>query len=74
MSEEVYDEDRRIHWMIFTATVIGMALLAVFLINLLDVIRANHGQDEITRRERIDACRTVEHEVARTACIGNWGH
>lgn len=71
-TEDVYD--RRVHWMIFTATVIGMALLAAFLISMLDVIRDNHGQDEITRRARIEACEAVEHEVARTACIGNWGH
>lgn len=61
--------DRRIHWQIFIGSVIGMALLAAFAIATLNVVRANHRQDEISRRQRYEACRSLENEISRTFCL-----
>lgn len=65
-----YDiDDRRIHWMTFIGVLIGMAIIGVFLLRMLDVIEANHATDELSRRTRIEACRTVENEITRAVCI-----
>jgi hypothetical protein len=66
-------EDRRLHWMTFFGVIVGMALLAAFLLQMLATIRANHREDEVSRRAKYEACQSVENEITRTACITGLG-
>jgi hypothetical protein len=68
-----YDDDRRIHWMTFIGVLVGMVLIAVFLMGMLRTIDSNKVETELSRRTRIEACKSLEHEVTRTVCIGEWG-
>lgn len=66
-------EDRRIHWMTFFGVVVGMALLAAFLLQMLGTIRANHREDEVSRRAKYEACQSLENEITRSTCINGNG-
>lgn len=61
--------DRRIHWQIFIATLVGMVLVAVATIGLLQVIQASHREDEISQRARYQACLDIENDATRLVCI-----
>lgn len=66
-------DDRRLHWMTFIGVIVGMAILGTFLLQMLATIRANHREDEVSRRAKYEACQTVENEITRTACITGLG-
>lgn len=68
------DEERRLHWMYFMCTLIGMALLALVLIQVVATIRASHREDEISRRDKYVACQSIENELSRTVCLNGWGN
>jgi hypothetical protein len=61
--------DRRIHWQIFIATLVGLVLLAGVVLGLLQTIRASHREDEISRRARYEACLSIENDATRAVCI-----
>lgn len=60
------------NWLIFFATLVGMALLAgVVVVGLLN-LRVNHLDDGKTRRVKYEACRSIENEASRVVCINRW--
>lgn len=61
------------NWLIFFATLFGMALVAAAVIVLLGIVRDNHREDEISRRAKYQACTAVENEPSRIVCINGWG-
>lgn len=66
-------DDRRLHWMTFFGVVVGMTLLATFLLQMLGTIRANHREDELSRRARYEACQSLENEINRSMCVSGPG-
>ncbi len=60
------------NWLIFFATIIGMGLLAAAVIVGINTVRANHREDEISRRAKYEACQAVENEPSRIVCINGW--
>lgn len=70
-----YDvDDRRVHWMIFISTLVGMVLIALVCTVFMHTVRDNRGVYEISRRAKYEACQSLENEVARTACMNGWGN
>jgi NADH:ubiquinone oxidoreductase subunit 3 (subunit A) len=66
-------DDRRLHWMTFIGVIVGMAILGTFLLQMLSTIRANHREDEVSRRARYEACQSLENEITRSTCINGRG-
>ncbi len=71
MTEE-YSETVDPNWLIFFGTLVGMGLLAAAVIVGINTVRANHREDQISRRARYVACQAVENEPSRLVCINGW--
>lgn len=70
-----YDvEERRIHWMIFICTIIGIIGIAALGLAIVNTVKANHHADEVSRRARYEACQSLENEINRATCINGWGN
>jgi len=70
--EEYDNPDRRIHWQLFIATLVGMALVAAAVVVLLGNIKDSHSEDQITRRAKYEACKSIENEASLIVCLNGW--
>ncbi len=69
MAELNDPNDRRIHWMVFMATVVGMVLITILLLGWRSFVTADNEENNATKRDRIAACAAIDNESGRLLCM-----
>lgn len=66
-------ERRREMWMWFIGGLVTVIAVTIVIVVLIDWLDHRNRQENITKRERIQACSSIETETARVVCVNGWG-
>ena len=71
--EEDSRERKREMWMWFCGLMVTVVAITILLVVLIGWLDHRNRQENITKRERIQACAGIETETARVVCVNGWG-